>query len=117
MLAFAIAILRQSGWHWEDRLKLTIIARSRDDFGVVFNSEKLHQTKQSIFKVNISDADLHELTNSRVDKEHLIEFAFNFLLEREPIEEIQASFNIKTITQYFPEFPEQVQAWVDENAE
>jgi hypothetical protein len=98
-------------------MKLTIIARSRDDFGVIVNSEKIHQTKQSIFKVNISDADLHELTESRVDKEHLIEFAFNFLLERETVEEIQSSFTIKTITHYFPEFPEQVQAWVDENAE
>ena len=79
-------------------MKLTIIARSRDDFGVIVNREKMHQTKQSIFKVNISDADLHELTESRVDKEHLIEFAFNFLLERETVEEIQSSFAIKTIT-------------------
>jgi hypothetical protein len=99
------------------RIKLTIIARSSDDFGVVVNSEERHKTKQSIFKVNVTDADLHELTESRVDKDHLVEFAFTFLLESEPVDDIQSAFNIKIISQYFPEFPEAVQNWIDENAE
>ena len=43
-------------------MKLTIIARGGDDFGVIVNSEELHKTKQSIFKVNVTDADIHELT-------------------------------------------------------
>ena len=81
------------------------------------NSEELHKTKHSIFKVNVTNADLHELTESRVDKDHLIEFAFTFLLEREPGDAIQSSFNMKTISHYFPEFPEAVNSWVDENAE
>ena len=98
-------------------MKLTIIARGRDDFGVIVNSEELHNTKQSIFKVNVTDADLHELTENRVDKDHLIEFAFTFLLEREPVEAIQSAFNMKTISHYFPEFPKAVKSWVDENAE
>ena len=67
-------------------MKLTITARSRDDFDVIVNSEELHKTKQSIFKVNMTDADLNELTESRVDKDHLIEFAVIFLLEREPVD-------------------------------
>ena len=98
-------------------MKLTIIARGRDDFGVIVNSEELHKSKQSIFKVNVTDADLHQLTESRVDKDHLIEFAFTFLLEREPVEAIQSAFNMKTISHYFPDFPETVKSWVDENAE
>ena len=98
-------------------MKLTITARSRDDFNVIVNSEELHKTKQSIFKVNITNADLHELTENRVDKDHLIEFTFIFLLEREPVEAIQSAFNMKTISHYFPEFPEAVKRWVDENAE
>ena len=98
-------------------MKLTITARSRDDFGVIVNSEESHKTKQSIFKVNVTDADLHQLTENRVDKDHLIEFAFIFLLEREPIDTIQFAFNMKTISHYFPEFPEAVKRWVDENAE
>ena len=97
-------------------MKLTIIARSRDDFDVIVNSEELHKTKQSIFKVNITNADLHELTENRVDKNHFIAFAFIFLLEREPVDAIQSAFNMKTISHYFPEFPEAVKSWVDENA-
>ena len=98
-------------------MKLTITARSRDDFDVIVNSEELHKTKQSIFKVNITNADLHELTENRVDKDHLIEFAFIFLLEREPVYAIQSAFNIKIISHYFPEFPKAVKSWVDENTE
>ena len=97
-------------------MKLTITARSRDGFNVIAISEELHKTKQSIFKVNITNADLHELTENRVDKDHLIAFAFIFLLEREPVDAIQSSFNMKTISHYFPEFPKAVKSWVDENA-
>ena len=97
-------------------MKLTIIARSRDDFGVIVNSEELHKTKQSIFKVNVTDADLHELTESRVDKDHLIEFASIFLLEHEPVDTIQFAFNMKPISHYYPEFPKAVESWVDKNA-
>ena len=98
-------------------MKLTIIARSRDDFDVIVDSEELHKTKQSIFKVNITDADLQELTESHVDKDHLIKFAFIFLLEREPFNTMQSAFNMKTVSHYFPEFPEAVKSWIDENAE
>ena len=97
-------------------MKLTITARSRDDFDVIVNSEELHKTKQPIFKVNITNADLHKLNENRVGKDHLIEFAFIFLLEREPVDAIQSAFNMKTISHYFPEFPKAVKSWVDENA-
>ena len=53
-------------------MKLTITARSRDDFDVIVNSEELHKAKQSIFKVNITNADLHKLNENRVGKDHLI---------------------------------------------
>ena len=86
-------------------MKLTITARSRDHFDVIVNSEELHKTKQSIFKVNITNADLHELTENRVDKDHLIAFAFIFLLEREPVDAIQSAFNMKTISHIFLNFP------------
>jgi hypothetical protein len=96
-------------------MKLTILARSKDEFGVVLNSEVQHKTQQSIFKVTVSDGDLHDLTEARVDKEHLIEFAFNFLIEREPASAIQSQFNISVISTFFPDFPEAVKQWVDEN--
>ena len=95
-------------------MKLTIAARSRDDFDVIVDSEELHKTKQSIFKVNMSDADLHQLTESRVEKYHLIEFACIFLLDHEPVGAIQSAVKIQTISHYFPEFPETVKSWIDE---
>ena len=98
-------------------MNLKITAQSHDDFGIIVNSEELHKTKQSIFKVNITDADLHELTESRVDKDHLIKFASIFLLECEPVDAIQSAFNMKTISHYFPKFPEALKRWIDENAE
>ena len=98
-------------------MKLTITARSRDDFDVIVNSEELHKTKQSIFKVNITNADLHGLTESHVDKDHLFKFTFIFLLEREPVDTTQSAFNMKTISYYFPELPKAVKSWVDENNE
>ena len=59
-------------------MKLTITARSRDDFNVIVNSEELHKTKQSIFKVTITDADLHQLTESGVENDHLLNSPLSF---------------------------------------
>ena len=52
-----------------------------------------------------------------IDKDHIIEFAFTFLLEREPVNAIQSALNMETISHYFPEFPKAVKSWVDENTE
>ena len=64
----------------------------------------------------MSNADLHQLTESRVNRDHLIEFAYIFLLDRKPVGAIQSAFNIQTISHYFPKFPETVKSWIDENA-
>jgi len=45
----------------------------------------------------------------------LIEFAFQFLFDHEPISAIQSRFNIAVISTYFPEFPAAVKQWVAEN--
>ena len=96
-------------------MKLTIVARSHDDFGVILTTKHQHKSDQKIFSVTVTDADLHELTETRVDKEHLIEFAFQFLVDHEPISAIQSRFNIAVISTYFPEFPATVKQWVAEN--
>ena len=67
------------------------------------------------FSVTLTDTDLHELTETRVDREHLIEFAFQFLVDHEPISAIQNRFNIAVISTYFPEFPAAVKQWGAEN--
>ena len=65
----------------------------------------------------MTDAELRELTETRFDKEHLIEFAFQFLVDHQPIGAIQSRFNIAVISTYFPEFPAAVKQWVAENTQ
>ena len=97
-------------------MRMTILTRGPDDFGVVLNLEEQHRTKQWIYNVTVSDDDLERLADNRVDKENLTEFAINFLLERESPAEIMTSFTIMTIADYFPEFVDTARQWVDDNA-
>jgi hypothetical protein len=97
-------------------MRLTILTRGPDDFGVVLNLEEQHRTKQWIYKVTVSDEDLARLADNRVDKENLVEFAINFLLERESPAKIMTSFTIMTIADFFPEFIDTARQWVDDNA-
>jgi hypothetical protein len=109
-----------SGYHpmttAEFYMRLTIVTRGPDDFGVVLNLEEQHRTKQWIYKVTVSDDDLARLADNRVNKESLVEFAMHFLLERESPAQIMTSFTIMTIADYFPEFVDTARQWVDDNA-
>ena len=64
-------------------------------------------------EVTVTDKVLEDLTSGGVDKTCLLEFSFKFLLGREPNTSILASFNIIVISQYFPEYPEEVRRWCD----
>ena len=43
-----------------------------------------------------------------VEAERLVRSSFAFLLEREPAGAIMADFSLDTITQYFPEYPDEM---------
>lgn len=60
----------------------------------------------------MTDADLSELTEKRIDKNPLIKFAFEFLIDYESISSFQGIFNIAFISECFPEFPNPVKQWV-----
>lgn len=49
-----------------------------------------------------------KLTGGKVTMETLVEESFEFLLEREPNTSILPSFNLSTITRYFPEYEDQI---------
>ena len=53
--------------------------------------------------VTISDQSLNDLTDKKVTKTQLLEFPFNFLLDREPNTSILSSFDINVFSRYFPE--------------
>lgn len=59
--------------------------------------------------VSLDDEYYQKLTGGRMTKEELIRDSFEFLLEREPKESILSKFNLKVISQYFPEFEEKIE--------
>lgn len=59
--------------------------------------------------VSLDDEYYQKLTGGRITKEELIRDSFEFLLEREPKESILSKFNLKVISQYFPEFEEKIE--------
>ena len=51
----------------------------------------------TIHTVTVTDQSLTELTDDNATKTQLLEFSFNFLLDREPNTSILSSFDIKVI--------------------
>ena len=66
-------------------------------------------------EVTVSDQSLYELTDENVTKTQLLEFSFNFLLDREPNTSILTSFDINVISKYFPTYRDEVNRWCDES--
>ena len=54
--------------------------------------------------VTVTDQILLNLTNNKISKEELLNFSFNFLLEREANTSILSKFDIIVISKYFPEY-------------
>ena len=59
--------------------------------------------------VSVSASDFQALGGGYRTPEDFIHACFEFLLEREPKEQILASFDISEIGRYFPEFVAQIQ--------
>ena len=65
--------------------------------------------------VTVTDESLTDLTDKNVTKTQLLEFSFNFLLDREPNTSILSSFDINVISKYFPDYIDEVRRWSDES--
>ncbi len=77
---------------------------SKDKFEITVNADQL--TKHV---VSVTDQMLLNLTNNKISKEELLNFSFNFLLEREPNTSILSKFDIIVISKYFPEYISKVE--------
>ncbi len=77
---------------------------SKDKFEITVNADQL--TKHV---VSVTDQTLLNLTNNKISKEELLNFSFNFLLEREPNTSILSKFDIIVISKYFPEYISKVE--------
>jgi len=65
--------------------------------------------------VTVSDQSLNDLTDKKVTKTQLLEFSFNFLLDREPNTSILSSFDINVISRYFSDYRDEVRRWCNED--
>ena len=63
--------------------------------------------------VTVTDQSLTDLTDNNVTKTQLLEFSFNFLLDREPNTSILSSFDINVISRYFSDYKDEVRRWCD----
>ena len=84
-------------------MELLITELSKDKFEITVNADRI--TKHV---VSVTDQMLLNLTNNKISKEELLNFSFNFLLERETNTSILPSFDLTVISKYFPEYTKKV---------
>ena len=85
-------------------MELLITELSKDKFEITVNVDQIIK-----HVVNVTDQMLLNLTKNKISKEELLNFSFNFLLEREPNTSILSKFEITVISKYFPEYISKVE--------
>ena len=85
------------------------IKKRTDDVFVVTVADGITTTHT----VTVTDQSLTDLTDKNVTKTQLLEFSFNFLLDREPNTSILSSFDINVISKYFSDYRDEVRRWCD----
>ena len=84
-------------------MELLITELSKDKFEITVKANLI--TEHIVF---VTDEILFKLTKNKVSKEDLLNFSFNFLLERESNTSILSSFDLTVISKYFPEYTKKV---------
>ena len=64
-------------------------------------------------EITLNDEFYFLITKGIKSKEELILFSFKFLLERENNTSILSNFNLETIQNYFPEYKNEIQNWIN----
>ena len=67
------------------------------------------------FKVELEPEFYQELCGGGVTHEWVLVQAFRFLLERESVEQILPQFNLRQISDYFPEFVDEMRSQLIES--
>ena len=87
------------------------IEKQTDDVFVVTVTDSVTTTHT----VTVTNQSLTDLTDDNTTKTQLLEFSFNFLLDREPNTSILSSFDINVISRYFSDYKDKVRRWCDES--
>ncbi len=89
-------------------MEILIKKNDKNTFTVLIES-----SVNSNHTVTLND-DIHfQMTEGIKSKEELILFSFKFLLERENNTSILSNFNLETIQNYFPEYKNEIQNWIN----
>ena len=84
-------------------MELLIAELSKDKFEITVKANQI--TKHVVC---VTDEMLFNLTKNKISKKELLNFSFNFLLERETNTSILSSFDLTVISKYFPEYTKKV---------
>ena len=87
-------------------MTISIIKQNDDVFTV-----KVTNDVSTSHMVTVTDQSLADLTDNNVTKTQLLEFSFDFLLDREPNTSILSSFDINVISKYFSNYKDEVRRW------
>ncbi len=91
-------------------MSVSIKKQSDDVFEVT-----VADTATTTHRVTVTDQSLTDLTDGNATKVQLLEFSFEFLLERETNTSILLSFDINVISKYFSNYKDEVRRWCDEH--
>ena len=91
-------------------MSISIKKRTDDVFQVT-----VADSMTTTHEVTITDQSLTDLTENKMTKTQLLQFSFNFLLDREPNTSILSSFDINVISKYFSDYRVEVRRWCNEN--
>ncbi len=83
---------------------IEVIAMGSGEFQVEVHDD----AGQSTHRVVVPEGYMGELGVEDVAMQDLVRESFRFLLEREPKESIQREFELPTIADFFPEYPEEI---------
>ena len=72
-------------------------------FEVIVNTK--HTTKHIVM---LSDKYYEDLTDKKISKKKLLEYSFQFLLDKESNSSILSFFKLETISQYFPDYENKI---------
>ena len=87
-------------------MKLQIDQINKDLFKVVImdNIDTCHL-------VTLKDKIFQKLTQKKITKKKLIYLSFEFLLKKEKNTEILMEFELQVISEYFPDYMENIKSW------
>ena len=83
---------------------------SDNKFEIIINNKPI--TKHTVL---LNDEYHDSLTKKKISKKKLLEYSFQFLLDREPNTSILSFFELKIISKYFPEYENEIKNFCTKN--